>query len=81
MLNKYLLVPIPKNPYFRVGPSTWQDYYQQLARTAEIAGQLTERGSEVIIAIISGFQAAGKPSEIEIYSQTLHDLRPELKVR
>jgi hypothetical protein len=78
--RKYLIVPIPKYPYSRIGPSTWQDYYQQLKRTAEIARHVKERDNEVVIAIISAFRPAGHPSEIDIYSQALYKLAPELTV-
>lgn len=78
---KYLLVPLPKTPYSRIGPTTWQDYYVKLGRTAKIARNLMDGGNQVTVAIISAFQPPGKPSEIDIYCQALRDLAPELTVR
>lgn len=79
--KKYLLIPIPKNPYYRVGPLAWQDYYRQLVRTVDIAAQLKATGNEVVVGIISAFQPSGRPSEVEIYSRMLHDLEPGLAIR
>lgn len=78
--KKYLIVPIPKNPYSRIGPLALQDYYQQLKRTGEIARELKAMGNEVAIAIISAFHPLGSPSEIAVYSQILLKLAPELTV-
>lgn len=79
--KKYSLVPLPKTPYWRLGPFSWQDYYRQLERTVEVARQLVQSGNEVIIAIISAFQPPAKASEAEIYRRTLYELAPELTLR
>ncbi|SRR5258708_30222219 len=78
--KKYLLIPITKNPYSRIGPEKWQDWYRQIERTIRIARELKSEGSEAAIAILSNFQPKGKPSEIEIYTETFHKLAPELNV-
>lgn len=76
----YLIVPIPKNPYSRIGPVEWQDWFRQTQRTVRIARELEEKGGEAVIAILSDFQPKGKPSEIEIYTRAFHSLAPNLKV-
>jgi hypothetical protein len=82
MKNKsYLLVPIPKSPYYRIGPEKWQDWYRQTVRTVQVARKLRGEGGETVIAILSNFQPKGKPSEIEIYTSTLRRLAPEFDVR
>ena len=78
--TKYLLIPIVKSPYSRIGPEKWQDWYRQLERTVAIAQELKKQGGEITITILSNFQPQGKPSEIEIYIQALYKLAPELYV-
>src|SRR5882724_9325244 len=80
MNKKYLIVPVIKNPYSRIGSKHGQDWYRQIERTAAIARELKSGRSEVIIAIISDFRPEGKPSEIEIYTRALFELAPELQV-
>ena len=77
----YLLVPLPKNPYSRIGPLHWQDYYRQLQRTVAITRNLQKDGKRVFIAILSNFHPQGQLSEIEIYTKILAGLAPELEVR
>lgn len=81
MNEKYLLVPIPKSPYFRVGPDEWQDWHRQVRRTIAIARRLRDKGAEVSVIILSSFQSKGRSSEIEIYTKAFHDLAPGLDVR
>ena len=80
-MSTHILIPIPKNPYSRIGPAAWQDYYRQIKRTVELAGHLRVEGHDVVIAVISGFQPDGQPSEREIYANTIHQLAPALTVR
>lgn len=79
-MKKYLLVPVIKNPYFRIGPEKWQDWYRQIRKTIEIARKLKKRGDEVTVAIISNFQPKGRSSEIEIYKGLFNKLAPELNI-
>ncbi len=79
-MKKYLLIPIVKNPYLRIGPRKWQDWYRQIQRTITIARELKEKGCDVSIIILSNFQPKGKLSEIEIYTQALKKLAPELTI-
>ncbi len=78
--KKYLLIPVVKNPYSRIGPRKKQDWYRQIVRTIEIARELKNKGNEVIISILSNFQPKGKLSEIEIYTEIFTKLAPELYV-
>jgi hypothetical protein len=78
--KKYLLIPIPKDPYSRIGPKKWQDWYRQVKRTVKIARRLKYQGHEVTIAILSHFKEKGQPSEIEIYTRAFKQLAPELHV-
>jgi hypothetical protein len=78
--QKYLTVPIPKNPYSRIGPLEWQDWYRQLQRTVQISQELKGKGNDVVIAVLSNFQPKGKLSEIEIYTEMLYRFAPELSV-
>ncbi len=75
---KYLLVPITKNPYTRVGPKKWQDWYRQIGRTATIARTLKSKGHEIEIALISNFHPKGELSEIEMYAKAFDELSPEV---
>lgn len=77
---KYLLIPIVKNPYARIGPEQWQDWYRQIVKTISIAGEHKQRGDEVVIVILSQFRATGKPSEIDVYSAVFRRLAPELTI-
>src|SRR3989344_2460475 len=79
--GKYLLVPIPKNPYFRIGPQEWQDWHRQVQRKVAIARDLKTQDNKVEIVILSNFQLKGKLSEIEVYTKAFHILAPELEVR
>lgn len=79
-MQKYLLIPLSKNPYSRLGPLALQDWYRQAKRTVELARRLRKENHEVTILLISSFQAKGKASELEIYSETFRVLAPELKV-
>ncbi len=79
--KRYLLIPIPKNPYYRIGPKKLQDWYRQTKRSIAIARELKSKGAEVSIIILSNFKPKGKPSEIEIYAETFHNLAPELNVQ
>jgi len=76
----YLLVPIPKSPYYRIGPLKWQDWYRQVLRTIAIARRLKSKGNQVVIAILSNFQPKGRLSEIEIYENAFRRLAPDLNV-
>jgi hypothetical protein len=78
--HRYLLLPIPKNPYSRIGPTIWQDYYRQLARTAHVARQLDANGREVVIAVISAFHPDGQRSERWIYADILNRLVQDIGV-
>lgn len=78
--KKYLLIPVPKDPYSRIGPKKWQDWYLQVKRTVKIARRLKHRGADVTIAILSHFKKEGQPSEINIYTEAFQELSPELNV-
>ena len=77
---KYLLIPIVKNPHYRIGPEEWQDWYRQVEKTILIAKRLKNDGDEAVIAIIANFQPKGQPSEIEIYKGAFDKLAPDLHV-
>jgi CRISPR/Cas system CSM-associated protein Csm2 small subunit len=79
-LKKYLLVPIPESPYYRIGPEKWQDWYRQIKRTITITQTLSNNRNEIIILILSSFQAKGKPSEIELYTKAFNTLAPGLNI-
>ena len=76
----YLVVPVPKYPYTRIGPKKWQDWYRQVEYTIRLIRKLKHEGNEVHIAILSNFKPASKPSEIEMYTKLFDTLAPELKV-
>jgi hypothetical protein len=78
--HRYVLLPVPKNPYSRIGPTTWQDYYRQLARTAHVAHQLYSNGDEVVIAVFSAFHPDGQRSERSVYAEVLATLAPDIRV-
>lgn len=78
--NKYLLIPIIKNPYSRIGLEKWQDWYRQVEHTVKIAKKLKKQGSDPAIVLLSNFQPKGKLSEIEIYEGVIKKLAPELKI-
>lgn len=78
--EKFLLVPISKYPYFRIGPKEWQDWHRQVEITIRIARGMERNGSKFSIAMISGFKLKGKLSEIEIYRGAFSSLAPETKI-
>lgn len=78
--KKYLLIPIIRSPYSRIGPEKWQDWYRQIERTIEIAKELQNKGGDVTVTLLSNFQPKGKPSEIEVYTDVFKKLAPELHV-
>lgn len=52
-----------------------------MEKTVALARDLKSRGNEVVIVVLSNFQPKGQLSELEIYTQTLRKLDPELDVR
>jgi hypothetical protein len=78
--KKYLLIPLIRNPYYRIGSEKWQDYYRQIQKTANIARGLKNKGAEAMIVLLSNFQPKGKPSEIQIYQSVFEKLAPELNI-
>jgi hypothetical protein len=78
--KKYLLIPIIKNPYSRIGPEKWQDWYRQIERTVEIARKIKNQGDDATLILLSNFQPKGRSSEIEIYEEAIKKLAPEIKV-
>lgn len=79
--KKYLLVPVFKNPYNRVGPKKWQDWYRQVLKTIEIARELKNRNHEAIIIELSNYRPKGVWSEIATYSHAFKHLAPELEIQ
>ena len=78
--KRYFIVPIPKSPYYRIGPLKWQDWYRQVKKTARIAQKLTQEGGIVTIGILSSFQPRRKSSEIELYISIFNKIAPELTI-
>lgn len=76
----YLLVPIPKYPYGRVGPRKWQDWYQQVQKTTKLARALQQKGNTVHIALLSKYHPQHQPGEIHIYRQAFSEVAPELVI-
>lgn len=79
--KKNLIIPIPKNPYYRIGPLRHQDWYRQVRRTINLARTLRNTGGDVIIAIISAFHPNGKTSEAKMYLALFRELAPDLTIR
>lgn len=78
--GSYLLIPIPKSPYYRLGPLRWQDWHRQVERTIAIARDLQRSGNRAEIAILSRFEPKGESSERELYLRLFNELAPELSV-
>jgi hypothetical protein len=78
--RSYVLSPITKYPYGRIGPEKWQDWYRQVEKTVAIARSLKQQGNDVHIAILSKFKPEHGASEIDIYMHAFAELAPDLTV-
>lgn len=71
---KTIILPLTKNPdpAGRYGPVHWQNWFRGCEKAVQLEREIGKVG-EVSILVLSSFQLVGRPSEADIYAQTLSE--------